>query len=255
MRCAKGIFAKGILGCTRFPLLRWEKGSETPSCGGEKGLRLPRSSCSDLGTRESQTIFPPQEGVSDPFSHCKRENPVHPKIPLAKIPLAQHMKFVQQYLGVQKLTQSGLNGGLERDFWKTNLPFLRLIKALYLREENCLQNLYFCKQKSYLTYSPENFCGFYLRICLGILHWKMAGIFGEFFSGLRFPRSKAQKLLKYFGENSEQNSGWKFEKFGKLSFCNFSDLTKRACLKRPLKQDRVSFSTPEICPHPIPWRP
>ena len=28
MRCAKGIFAKGFWGCTRFSLLRWEKGSE-----------------------------------------------------------------------------------------------------------------------------------------------------------------------------------------------------------------------------------
>ena len=60
---AKGIFDKGIWGCTRFPLLRWEKGSETPFCDGETGLRLPRSSCSDLGN----------EGVSDPFPHRKRE--------------------------------------------------------------------------------------------------------------------------------------------------------------------------------------
>ena len=43
MRYAQGIFAKGILGCAGFSLLRWEKGSETPCCGGEKGLRLPRS--------------------------------------------------------------------------------------------------------------------------------------------------------------------------------------------------------------------
>ena len=49
------------------------------------------------------------------------------------------------------------------------------------------------------------------------------------FPGLRLPRNEAQKLLKKFGENSEQNSGqnsgWKFPNFGKLSFCNFSDLT------------------------------
>ena len=38
MRCAKGIFAKGILGCTGFSLLRWGEGSETPPCGGEKGV-------------------------------------------------------------------------------------------------------------------------------------------------------------------------------------------------------------------------
>ena len=45
------------------------------------------------------------------------------------------------------------------------------------------------------------------------------------FSGLRFPRNEARKLLKQFGENSEhsgQNSGRTFEKFGKkLSFSNF----------------------------------
>ena len=62
--CAKGIFARGILGGTGFSLLRWEKGSETPFCDGEKGLRLPRSSCSDLGN----------EGVSDPLCHRKRES-------------------------------------------------------------------------------------------------------------------------------------------------------------------------------------
>ena len=48
------------------------------------------------------------------------------------------------------------------------------------------------------------------------------------FSGLRFLENKARKLLKKFGENSEQNSGGnsgqKFEKFGELSFCHFSDL-------------------------------
>ena len=64
-------------------LLRWEK-----------GLRLPRSSCSDLGN----------EGVSDPVSHRKRQSqtlfptakgktPYLPKSPLAKIPLAQPIIF------------------------------------------------------------------------------------------------------------------------------------------------------------------
>ena len=86
MRCAKRIFAKGILGCTGSSPWRWEKGSETPSCDGEQGLRLPRSPCRSMRN----------EGVSDPLSHRKkesqtlfhrkRENPVHPKISLAKIP-------------------------------------------------------------------------------------------------------------------------------------------------------------------------
>ena len=76
--------------------------------------------------------------------------------------------------------------------------------------------------------SPENFCRFSFRTCLGIPHWKW-GDFWWIFSGLRFPQNEARKLLKNFGENSEQNSGQnsvqKFEKFGELSFCNFSDLT------------------------------
>ena len=48
------------------------------------------------------------------------------------------------------------------------------------------------------------------------------------FCGLRLPRKERQKLLKEFGENSEetsgQNSGQKFETFGELWFCNFCNL-------------------------------
>ena len=44
-----------------------------------------------------------------------------------------------------------------------------------------------------------------------------------------FPTNEARRLLKKIGENSEQNSGQnsgrKFEKFGELSFCSFSDLS------------------------------
>ena len=58
---------------------------------------------------------------------------------------------------------------------------------------------------------------------------KNGGDFWCIFSSLRFPQNEARKLLKNFGENSEQNSGKKsgrkFEKFGELSFCNFCDLT------------------------------
>ena len=88
MLCAEGIFAKGILGCTGFSLLLWEKGSETPSCDGEKGLRLPRSSCSDLGNeevsdpfphrkswRESQTLFPTAKGKPRTSQNPLSENP------------------------------------------------------------------------------------------------------------------------------------------------------------------------------------
>ena len=56
---------------------------------------------------------------------------------------------------------------------------------------------------------------------------KNGGDFWWIFSGLRFPRNEARNIPEKFGENSEQkfgaNPGRKFEKFGELSFCNFSD--------------------------------
>ena len=59
---------------------------------------------------------------------------------------------------------------------------------------------------------------------------KNGGDFWWIFSGLRFPRNEARKILRKFGENSGgnsgQNPGRKFEKFGELSFCDFSDLKK-----------------------------
>ena len=64
--------------------MRWGKGSETPS--------FLRSEHEERGSL--RPFSPPQQGVSDPFSHRKREKPVHPKIPLAKIPLAQRMTSV-----------------------------------------------------------------------------------------------------------------------------------------------------------------
>ena len=68
MRCAKGIRAKGILGCAGFSLLRWEKLSETPSCGEEEGLRLPRSPGRSMRNK----------GVSDPFPHRKESQTIFP---------------------------------------------------------------------------------------------------------------------------------------------------------------------------------
>ena len=62
--------------------MRWGKGSETPS--------FPISEHEERGSL--RPFSPPQEGVSDPFSHRERENPVHPKVPLAQIPLAQRIR-------------------------------------------------------------------------------------------------------------------------------------------------------------------
>ena len=75
---------------------------------------------------------------------------------------------------------------------------------------------------------------------------KNGGDFSWFFSGLRLPQSEARKLLKTFGENSEQNSGQnsgrKIEKFGKLSFSNFSDLIYCAILFKIVSQRGVSHA-------------
>ena len=82
MRCAKGIFAKGIWRCARFPLLRWEKGSETPYCNGEKESETPSFLMVRPRERGSLRPFsPPQEGVSDPCPTAKGKTPYIPKSP------------------------------------------------------------------------------------------------------------------------------------------------------------------------------
>ena len=67
------------------------------------------------------------------------------------------------------------------------------------------------------------FCVFAWEFCIE----KWRGFLVNF-SGLRFPRNEARKIFEKLEENSEQNSGQNsgqnFEKFGELSFCNFSDL-------------------------------
>ena len=56
----------------------------------------------------------------------------------------------------------------------------------------------------------------------------MAGIFGEFFL-VSVPTKRStknpRKIRGKFGAKFGAKSGTKIEKFGKLSFCNFSDLT------------------------------
>ena len=87
--------------------------------------------------------------------------------------------------------------------------------------------------------------------CLpGNVALKNGGDFWWIFSGLRLPRNEARKVLEKFGKNSEQNSGQnsgrKFEKFGKLSFCNFSDLTKLARSRSKQTRDKGSVSHVEL---------
>ena len=56
----------------------------------------------------------------------------------------------------------------------------------------------------------------------------MAGIFGEIFLVSVSHEMKHESS----STNSEQNSGGNFEKFGELSFCDFSDLTIGGLLLR-----------------------
>ena len=63
------------------------------------------------------------------------------------------------FLGAQKLTRSGVNGVSERDFWKTNLSFSRLIQVLYLRGKNCLENARSYNKKGPCWKTPLNWTG------------------------------------------------------------------------------------------------
>ena len=68
---------------------------------------------------------------------------------------------VSSIVGSAKLTRSGLNEVSERDVWKTKICLFRgLIKILYLRGENCLQNAPFLSKKSHFTKKkPLNWTG------------------------------------------------------------------------------------------------
>ena len=90
--------------------------------------------------------------------------------------------------------------------------------------------------------------------CLpGNLALKNGGDFWWILSGLRFsPRNEARKILKKFGENSEQNSGQNSgQKFEKLSFCDFSKLMK---LSNPRKQGQEDRGRASWLQRPKAWR-
>ena len=84
------------MGCTGFALLRWEKGSETPFCSGEKGLRLPRSLGWCMRNEGVSDPFSPlQEGVSDLFFPSQKGKPRTSPNPLSDKPLsATHHIYV-----------------------------------------------------------------------------------------------------------------------------------------------------------------
>ena len=75
----------------------------------------------------------------------------------------------------------------------------------------------------YFARSPKDFCGFFFEFTWNFAS-KNGGDFWWIFSGLRFPRNEARKLLnknrEKFWVKLGQNSGQKFEKFRELSFGN-----------------------------------
>ena len=94
MRCAKGFVAKGIWGCTGFPLLCWDKGSETPSC--QRGSLRP--------------FVPPQKGkprtspnpLSDkPLSATHHFNQIPRKVHVVKIRYACSGRALDRVKGHQ----------------------------------------------------------------------------------------------------------------------------------------------------------
>ena len=77
--------------------------------------------------------------------------------------------------------------------------FLRTI--LFLQpSESCRLAEKYEGNKYYFACSPEEFCEYFFRVCLGILHWKMAGISGEFFLVSVSHETKREKSSKNSGK-------------------------------------------------------
>ena len=67
----------------------------------------------------------------------------------------------------------------------------------------------------------------FLRSCGNLWFLQQSAVFCGFLQ----PRKILKKIRGKFGAKFGANSGRKFEKFGELSFCNFSDVIKRGKAK------------------------
>ena len=105
MRCAKGVSLRGFGDVRGFPFCGGKK--ETPSCGGEKGLRLPLS----LGRSMRN------KGVPDPFFPPQKGKPRTSPNPLSKNPLS----------ATHHLIGFGKGGLLEKGSFQKN-PFSRAFR-------------------------------------------------------------------------------------------------------------------------------
>ena len=121
-----------------------------------------------------------------------------------------HMEvWAQQHLEREELGPQQLGGVHIKTFFFRIRPFLprkegKLSSKLWFSSTPLYRHApsSFPFQSITLPALQKKFVNIFCRVCLGMLDWKMAGIFGEFCSGLHFPLNEAQKLLDKFGENS-----------------------------------------------------
>ena len=86
----------------------------------------------------------------------------------------------------------------------------------------------------YVACSPEEFCEYLFRVCLGILHWKMAGIFGDFFlvsSPTKRSTKSPRKIRGKFGAKFGTKFGPKIRKIRETFVLQLSWPNNCACRK------------------------
>ena len=95
-------------------------------------------------------------------------------------------------------TQSGFNGGLERDFWKDRFAFFEACECPIPKRRKLHTKPLFL-QANTLPTLQKTFVDFFFVFAWEFCIEKWRGFLVNF-SGLRFPRNKARKLLINFGE-------------------------------------------------------
>ena len=101
--------------------------------------------------------------------------------------------------------------------------------GMYHRQQNDYSSRQLiCSTVTYSACSSEGFCAYFFVFAWEFCIEKWRGFLVIFFWSLsptKRSTKSPRKIRGKFGANSGQNSGRKFEKFVRLSFCNFSDLT------------------------------
>ena len=187
-------------------------------------MRVSTRACPFLNARFRPSKHPPQKTVSHLFSH----------------PLSQLCSECSGEIRLDiRLEGGGVVAQEVPEVSRRNFPpksdratrgcsIFKTCVFAHLSAWNWLSNR---PRKSLLCPLPRKILWIFFACLAGNFALKNGRDFWWIFSGLRLPRNEARKLLENFGENSEQNSeqnsGRKIEKFGELSFCNFSSMGNR----------------------------